>query len=108
MVIEKIIDRICGILIHFWNNTEHQQNFKFYSRMKRVYSLAPKLEWKIAKVYIFIGTYVKVIRGNGGQGHCYSGLLYKVKVTKLHQTNIQRQRKAKRDLENSLEFRKSR
>ena len=53
MVIEKIIDRICGILIHFWNNTEHQQNFKFYSRMKRVYSLAPKLEWKIAKVYIF-------------------------------------------------------
>ena len=47
MVIEKIIDRICGILIHFWNNTEHQQNFKFYSRMKRVYLLAPKLEWKI-------------------------------------------------------------
>ena len=52
MVIEKIIDRICGILIHFWNNTEHQQNFKFYSRMKRVYSLAPKLEWKIVKVYL--------------------------------------------------------
>ena len=51
MVIEKIIDRICGILIHFWNNTEHQQNFKFYSRMKRVYLLAPKLEWKIVEVY---------------------------------------------------------
>ena len=56
MVIEKIIDRICGILIHFWNNTEHQQNFKFYSRMKRVYLLAPKLEWKIVKVFLMAPT----------------------------------------------------